>query len=113
MSQIQTDYHQDNFQQNERDKSPIHDEDTIIGINQYQQDNNIVPDQLDNWYENVFQNEDKFQHNINSAPISAIFKSLKFSNSGGTVIRSDPIDFAHLLYPILTVVLPSKYVCRH
>ena len=49
----------------------------------------------------------------NSAPTSAIFKTLKLSNSGGAVIRSDPTDFAHLLYPILRVVLPSKYVCRH
>ena len=70
ISQIQTDYHQENFQQDGRDKSPIHDEDTIIEINQYQQDNYIVPDQLDNWYENVFQNEDIFQYNINYKPHS-------------------------------------------
>ena len=54
-----------------------------------------------------------FKQFPNSAPTSAIFKSLKFSYSGGAVIRSDPTDFAYLLYPILTVVLPSKYVCRH
>ena len=68
--QIQTDYHQENFQQNEKDRSPVHDEDTIIEINQYQQDNNIVPDQLDNWHENIFRNEDTFQYNINHQPHS-------------------------------------------
>jgi hypothetical protein len=47
----------------------------------------------------------------NSTPSSEIFKNLKFSNSGGAVIRSDPTDFAHLLYPILRIVPPSKYVC--
>ena len=49
----------------------------------------------------------------NSACSSEIFKNLKFSNSGGVVIRSDPTDFAHLLYPILRLALPSKYVRRH
>ena len=48
-----------------------------------------------------------------SACSSEIFKNLKFSNSDGVAIRSDPTDFADLLYPIPRVVPPSKYVCRH